>query len=82
MKRLTGGKGVPVVYDSVGRDTFEQSLTCLAPRSCVPIKSRPAVALHCGAGLPGARSRCPRSTETGENIIFFVRTGHQAVDAM
>jgi NADPH:quinone reductase len=32
VKRLTGGKGVPVAYDSVGRDTFEQSLTCLAPR--------------------------------------------------
>jgi NADPH2:quinone reductase len=32
VKRLTGGKGVPVVYDSVGRDTFEKSLTCLAPR--------------------------------------------------
>jgi NADPH2:quinone reductase len=32
VKRLTGGQGVPVVYDSVGRDTFEQSLTCLAPR--------------------------------------------------
>ena len=30
--RLTGGKGVPVVYDSVGRTTFENSLKCLAPR--------------------------------------------------
>jgi NADPH2:quinone reductase len=29
---LTGGKGVRVVYDSVGRDTFEKSLDCLAPR--------------------------------------------------
>ena len=29
---LTGGAGVPVVYDSVGRDTFEGSLDCLAPR--------------------------------------------------
>lgn len=31
-RRLTGGKGVPVVYDSVGKDTFERSLRCLAPR--------------------------------------------------
>jgi NADPH2:quinone reductase len=30
--RLTGGKGVPVVYDSVGKDTIEGSLRCLAPR--------------------------------------------------
>jgi NADPH2:quinone reductase len=29
---ITGDKGVPVVYDSVGRDTFEASLDCLAPR--------------------------------------------------
>ena len=29
---LTEGKGVPVVYDSVGRDTFDASLACLAPR--------------------------------------------------
>ncbi len=28
---ITGGKGVPVVYDSVGKDTFDASLTCLAP---------------------------------------------------
>ena len=29
---LTDGAGVPVVYDAVGRDTFEGSLDCLAPR--------------------------------------------------
>lgn len=29
---LTGGKGVPVVYDSVGKDTFETSLDCLSRR--------------------------------------------------
>lgn len=32
VRRLTGGKGVRAVYDSVGRDTFEKSLNCLAPR--------------------------------------------------
>lgn len=31
-KRLTGDKGVEVVYDSVGKDTFEKSLNCLKPR--------------------------------------------------
>ena len=30
VKRLTGGAMVPVVYDSVGRDTFTASLDCLA----------------------------------------------------
>jgi NADPH2:quinone reductase len=32
VRRLTDGKGVPVVYDSVGKDTFEGSLRALAPR--------------------------------------------------
>jgi NADPH2:quinone reductase len=31
VKRLTGGAMLPVVYDSVGRDTFTASLDCLAP---------------------------------------------------
>ncbi|MEO8753994.1 MAG: quinone oxidoreductase [Casimicrobiaceae bacterium] len=31
-KDLTGGKGVPVVYDGIGKDTFPQSLDCLSPR--------------------------------------------------
>jgi NADPH2:quinone reductase len=31
-KRLTHGRGVDVVYDSVGKDTFERSLSSLAPR--------------------------------------------------
>ncbi|HJU21389.1 MAG TPA: quinone oxidoreductase [Casimicrobiaceae bacterium] len=32
VKEITGGKGVPVVYDAVGKDTFPASLDCLAPR--------------------------------------------------
>ncbi len=32
VKELTGGRGVPVVYDSVGKDTFNDSLRCLQPR--------------------------------------------------
>jgi len=32
VKELTGGKGVPVVFDGVGKDTFLKSLDCLAPR--------------------------------------------------
>ncbi len=31
VKRITGGAMVPVVYDSVGKDTFMGSLDCLAP---------------------------------------------------
>lgn len=32
VKEITGGKGVPVVYDSVGKDTFARSIDCLRPR--------------------------------------------------
>ncbi len=32
VKEITGGKGVPVVYDSVGKDTLMASLDCLQPR--------------------------------------------------
>jgi NADPH2:quinone reductase len=32
VRELTAGRGVPVVYDSVGRATFEHSLKCLRPR--------------------------------------------------
>ena len=32
VKQLTNGHGLPVVYDSVGKTTFEQSLQCLQPR--------------------------------------------------
>ena len=31
VREITGGKMVPVVYDGVGKDTFEMSLDCLAP---------------------------------------------------
>lgn len=32
VRAITGGKGVPVVYDGVGKTTFEGSLDCLSPR--------------------------------------------------
>ncbi|MBP0629383.1 MULTISPECIES: quinone oxidoreductase [unclassified Cupriavidus] len=32
VKEITNGKGVPAVYDSIGKDTFQGSLDCLAPR--------------------------------------------------
>ncbi len=33
----TGGKGLPVVFDSVGKTTFEDSLKCLRPRGLVAL---------------------------------------------
>ena len=37
VRELTGGKGVRVVYDSVGKDTFQRSLDCLAPRGLLAL---------------------------------------------
>ncbi len=37
VRRLTGGRGVDVVYDSVGRTTFEKSLNCLRPRGLMAL---------------------------------------------
>ncbi len=37
VRRLTGGRGVDVVYDSVGRSTFDQSLSSLRPRGTLAL---------------------------------------------
>jgi NADPH:quinone reductase len=37
VKRLTDGKGLQVVYDSVGKTTFDKSLNCLAPRGMLAL---------------------------------------------
>lgn len=37
VKRITEGKGVDVVYDSVGKTTFEKSLNCLRPRGMLAL---------------------------------------------
>ena len=50
VRDLTGGRGVDVVMDSVGRDTFDGSLDCLRPLGMM---------ISCSA-MP--RARCRRST--------------------
>ncbi|MCE2462509.1 MAG: quinone oxidoreductase [Dehalococcoidia bacterium] len=37
VNKATDGRGVQVVYDSVGRTTFDKSLNCLAPRGCLAL---------------------------------------------
>ena len=51
VKELTGGKGCPVVYDGVGKDTFLKSLDCLQPRGLLALfgnASGPVDALNTG----------------------------------
>ena len=61
VRRLTDGRGVDVVYDSVGKDTFDKSLNCLRPRGCLalfgfssgPVRAvRPGGARRQGLALP------------------------------
>ena len=37
VKELTGGEGLDCVYDSVGKETFHNSLKCLRPRGCLAL---------------------------------------------
>jgi NADPH2:quinone reductase len=37
VRKFTGGKGVDVVYDSVGKTTFDKSLNCLRPRGMLAL---------------------------------------------
>ncbi len=51
VKDITGGKGVKVVYDSIGKDTFERSLDCLRPFGLLAVfgnASGPAPAVNLG----------------------------------
>ena len=55
-KRITGGKGVQVVYDSVGKTTFEKGFNVLAPRGMMILygqSSGPVPAFD--AGILGAK---------------------------
>ena len=51
VNEITGGKKVPVVYDSVGKDTFMKSLDCVQPRGLLVLfgnASGPVDALNTG----------------------------------
>jgi NADPH2:quinone reductase len=44
-RRATGGRGVPVVYDGIGKDTVEGSLRALAPRGLLVTYGTPSGAI-------------------------------------
>jgi NADPH2:quinone reductase len=51
VNEITGGKKCPVVYDSVGKDTFLKSLDCVQPRGLLALfgnSSGPVDALNTG----------------------------------
>lgn len=77
-RRMTGGRGVQVVYDSVGRDTFERSLNCLAPRGTLvlygqssgPVPPFDPQALSARGGLFLTRPSLAHYTATREELLW------------
>ena len=89
VRELTGGKGLPVVYDSVGETTFEGSLACLRPRGLMvlfgassgPVPPFDLIKLS-GASLFVTRPRLKDYTDTREelnwrasDVLGWVRDG-------
>ncbi|NJD62233.1 MAG: quinone oxidoreductase [Deltaproteobacteria bacterium] len=77
VRRLTGGKGVQVVYDSVGKTTFEKSLGCLSPRgylalygqSSGPVPPFDLQVLNSKGGLFVTRPSLAHYTATREELL-------------
>jgi NADPH:quinone reductase len=78
VRRLTGGMGVSVVYDGVGRATFEKSLDCLAVRGAMVLfgQSSGAVApidpqiLNSKGSLYLTRPTLAHHTRTREELMI------------
>jgi NADPH2:quinone reductase len=77
VKRLTAGKGLQVVYDSVGETTFAKSLNCLAPRGMMvlfgqssgPVKSVDPQVLNQKGSLFFTRPSLPHHTATRSELL-------------
>jgi len=76
VKEITGGKGVSVVYDSIGKDTFTGSLDCLAPRGLMvsfgnasgPVAPFAPSELQSRGSLYVTRPTLPHYTATREDL--------------
>lgn len=77
-RRLTDGAGVHVVYDSVGKDTFDGSLDCLRPRgylvlfgaSSGPVPPVDLQVLNQKGGLYVTRPSLAQYTATREELLW------------
>ena len=91
MKRLTSGKGVDVVYDSVGRVTWEKSLNSLKPRGMMvtfgnasgPVDPVSPLILNQKGSLYLTRPSLGNYTATREELLWramdvfhWLRDGH------
>ena len=57
VKEITGGKGLPVVFDSVGKATFDTTIACLRPRGVVRLVRRDIRSSSRRRGLTAAEER-------------------------
>ncbi len=73
IERLTGGRGVDVVYDSVGKDTFDTSMSCL--------RSRGYLVLFGQSSGPVAPVDPQRLNAGGSLYLSRPSLGHYAADA-
>ncbi len=77
-ERITGGEGVDVVYDSVGKDTFDKGLDCLKPRgymvlfgqSSGPVPPFDLQILNQKGGLYVTRPALAQYTATREELLW------------
>jgi NADPH2:quinone reductase len=90
VKELTGGKGVPVVYDGIGQATVNISLDCLQPRGLLvsfgnasgPVKALDLGLLSAKGSLYVTRPTLMTYTatpkdfkETAEDVVEIVKSG-------
>lgn len=90
VRELTGGKGVPVVYDGVGKDTLTTSLDCLRPRGMLvsfgnasgPVRALDLMLLSSKGSLYVTRPTLMAYTasdeelrETAEDLVNIVASG-------
>ena len=73
VKEITGGKGVKVVYDSVGKDTWEKSLDCLRPFGLMVCFGNASGVVPPFAPVD-ARRRRARSTSPGRRSFTHMAT--------
>ena len=75
VREITGGEGVPVVYDSIGKDTWSGSLDCLAVRGTMVSFGNSSGAVP--AFEPGLLSAKGSLYLTRPTLIHYTRTAHE-----
>ena len=78
-KRLTDGRGVDVVYDSVGKTTFEKSLNCLRPRGLLALFGGSSGAVPPTAIHPAELSPTPTAHQRSKPCPHFWPTETPAI---